>query len=130
MVVITVCVATILVLLVLESGAPLYRQPSYVYEQYLLTFDRQAWVSGKSHGVGGPYLLRRRMIGDLLRNHLRVGMTRDDIVDLLGKPRQENDKKLDYYLGYPKWTFTFDHDIFIIHLNSDRKAASFEVCNT
>lgn len=47
-------------------------------------FDKEVWLSNSN--VNDTHNLRAYMIKDLMENHLKVGLTRNAVLDLLGKP--------------------------------------------
>lgn len=49
-------------------------------------FDSARWKSAER---GMFFSERTRMVGDLRQNHLRLGMTREEVIALLGNPLQE-----------------------------------------
>lgn len=61
-------------------------------------FDRAAW---RAAGAGDlpTFTTRGRMSDDLVARHLRVGMSRSQVLALLGEPDQPSTTEVVYYLG-------------------------------
>jgi hypothetical protein len=58
-------------------------------------------------------------------------MPRHEVEQILGRPRGiHGPKVMDYWLGYPRWWSTFDHDILEIFLDDDEKGIQWNVRNT
>lgn len=57
------------------------------------TFDKEVWLS--NNDIKYQYNPRSRMTKDLIKNYLRLGMQRDSIIILLGRPYME---KIEYRL--------------------------------
>ena len=49
-----------------------------------LPFDRMVWQ--KNTSTGEAWNPRGKMVGDLMENHLHVGMPQKEVIHLLGKP--------------------------------------------
>jgi hypothetical protein len=94
-------------------------------------FDSSIWKSEHPKGVRIQYTQRRRMIHDLGKNYLRIGMHRTEVEELLGSPRGiYGSKRMDYWLGYPPKYLTLDHDILDIVLDDEGKVIEWKVRNT
>lgn len=73
----------------------------------LAKFDREEWL--KNDGIGK--CIRGAMYDDLTNNHLKKGMTKDEVLELIGKPDYGRvyhsfyrDKKCyEYNMGSCKW---------------------------
>ena len=92
-------------------------------------FDAAAWKAeaGKSGLDASP---RRPMVRSLTKNHLRVGMTRGNVVEILGEPRGVyGPQVMDYWLGGPGG-FALDHDIIEIFLDDHGRVTHWRVRNT
>jgi hypothetical protein len=71
------------------------------------------------------------MIRDLSRHYLKKGMERAEVIAILGEPRGlYGSKTMDYWLGYPRWWVTMDHDILEITLDDAGKVIGWKVRNT
>jgi hypothetical protein len=102
----------------------------YNVEFWLEPFESAVWKAEKPTG-GIQHTERRCMIRDLSRRHLKRGMTRAEVVALLGEPRGlHGARTMDYWLGYPRWWVTLDHDILEIHLDDAGKVVDWKVRNT
>ncbi|MHB9025756.1 MAG: hypothetical protein ACYC7E_16570 [Armatimonadota bacterium] len=92
-------------------------------------FDRQVWIAdAKSHNRDSP---RGKMAEDIIRNHLHKGLTKQQVVTLLGEPEetdngtlypnaQKNSTHNIYYLG--QWSgFRVDYDCLHVVFDEDGK---------
>ncbi|HLO84683.1 MAG TPA: hypothetical protein VK203_06670 [Nostocaceae cyanobacterium] len=76
-------------------------------------FDQKAWLEN-SFSKGKDKNLRFYMSADVLKNHLKIGMTRKQVNQLLGKPDSVDSQCLDqnpcdnYYLGEYNLSISFD----------------------
>ena len=108
------------VFFLLSYGVFSYLQSDYFYEheKSLLKFNQKKWLSSNtsSHGQTSNEIPRRRMVNDLIENHLKVGMARNEIETLIGKGDEsfENNSVAIYYLGFPTFQFTFSIDVLKI----------------
>lgn len=63
-------------------------------------FSTEAWKAPRQNAralmVHDP---RALMVDDLLRNHLKLGMSKDEVVSLLGSPSQPGEKSFWYGIG-------------------------------
>jgi outer membrane protein assembly factor BamE (lipoprotein component of BamABCDE complex) len=62
-------------------------------------FDKETWIENKNSDHDNP---RFDMVDDLKNNHLKSGMTRKEVVDLLGLPQYDttdNDFEYQYEIG-------------------------------
>jgi hypothetical protein len=106
------------------------RPLQYRVEFWLEPFNSAVWKAEKPTG-GIRYTERRCMIRDLSRHYLKKGMERAEVIAILGEPRGlYGPKTMDYWLGYPRWWLTMDHDILEITLNDAGKVIGWEVRNT
>ena len=64
-----------------------------------IQFDANRWKSWEEGQDEEEWGLRWRMIRSLVKTHNLVGMSRAEVVDLLGKPDSEGRNQLHYYLG-------------------------------
>jgi hypothetical protein len=99
----------------------------YRAEFWMREFDADTWRNESDHLA---HTERRKMIRDLTRNHLHTGMTREDVEALLGKPTWESPDRAKYWLGYPRWHPTFDHDVLEVFYDESGKMTDFRVRNT
>ena len=51
------------------------------------SFDRSLWLSNNTYTMNNP---RFRMVEDLMSHHVRIGMSRQQVVTLLGEPTGES----------------------------------------
>ena len=66
--------------------------------QNALAFDRERWLAFERDEH--EYSTRYNMVGDLIRRHQLVGMTRREVEELLGPPERESQNSL---YPYPGW---------------------------
>lgn len=82
-----------------------------------LCFDQEAWRA--QHNSSDPDNPRGKMVADLQRRCLRKGMTRQEVLDLLGEPDFAKEPTLFMYnLG--AWSgFRIDYDTLDVHFDTD-----------
>ena len=85
------------------------REPSEGLHEGDLLFDSTIWKRGFTDNFGIIYSLdaiRLRMVDDLLRRYRLRGMTREEVVSLLGAPPEPtyfNEYDFVYWLGPERW---------------------------
>jgi hypothetical protein len=88
----------------------------------LIAFDSRGWIAAGEPGPG-PGSVRQRMVDDLLGSHLRVGMTREEVVALIGPPDDTpyfRDYDMVYYLALERPEKSFlgiDREWLVIKLD-------------
>jgi len=91
-------------------------------------FDRKIWITADGLHQGH----RKNMMHDLMKHHLKTGMSYKEIIDLLGLPDESNIQK-DYVLSYEVYEdFGWDIDpiahIYLnIKLEKDSTLADFKL---
>jgi hypothetical protein len=82
-------------------------------------FDAVAWRGPARGGYA-----RGRMVPDLVARHRLTGMTRAELVALLGQPQQifADGRELVYNLGVPESGLAIDPDLLIITLDARGRA--------
>jgi hypothetical protein len=99
---------------IVESGNQQHRKleerkPSEGLHEGDLSFDSTIWKRGFTDNFGiiySPDTIRLRMVDDLLHRHRLRGMTREEVVSLLGTPPETNyfpDYDLVYWLGSKRY---------------------------
>jgi len=84
-------------------------------------FDRQRWKDAAGVLVDSP---RAAMVNDLGRRHLRVGMTRGEVLGLLGDPdAQDSNGRLIYAIG--RVGLGTDSSEYIVSLDGDGRITSW-----
>jgi hypothetical protein len=66
---------------------------------------------------------RKTMLVDLQRKHVIVGMTKDEVIQLLGKPQRVNrfsDADFSYFLGPESGWFGIDAEWLTLDLKNDK----------
>ena len=85
-------------------------------------FDREAWIAAD---VDASHT-RKQMVEDLLHDHPLKGMTRTEVLALLG-PAEQTDKWEGYDLIYVLGPQGIDFDWLIIKLGSDGRVREYAV---
>jgi len=67
------------------------------------------------------------MVNDLLANHLRIGMTRAQVISLLGEPDEKDATWIRYYLGGRSGGFVLPGYDYLI-LNFDQQSDLCQIC--
>jgi hypothetical protein len=112
-----------------------YLQSDYFYEheKSINKFNHRIWSSANIHSLGDTSqgTPRRRMVNDLLRYHVKIGMNRDEIEKIIGTGEEkfDNNTRVFYYLGFPSFKFTFDVDVLEI-VYVDNISTSIKVFNS
>ena len=65
------------------------------------TFNSELWKTANLNSENN-WSLRWDMMNDLRNNHKLVGMTKKEIINLLGDPGDTTSSEFRYYLGYSK----------------------------
>lgn len=78
--------------------------------------------------MAGTQSPRRPMIKSLMRQ-LRPGMNRSDVENLIGRPDYVQDGWQAYKIGYPRWQFSLDYDVFEVSYEQE-KLVRMRVRNT
>lgn len=86
-------------------------------------FNSQIWKTADLNKEEN-WSLRWDMMNDLRNKHKLVGMSKKDIIELLGKPNDSTKSEFRYYLGYSKsgintgtLTITFDEKEIVSDVN-------------
>jgi len=68
-----------------------------------IPYSKERWVAYKTYERIITVTDRQRMTDDLIKNHLKVGMSKEQIMALLGKPslvwEYKEDRSFEYYVG-------------------------------
>lgn len=76
-------------------------------------FDRNAWLANTEH--------RYEYADDLVDNARLIGLTRAEVVAMLGEPTMEQNGQLTYYLGFsPRHLISIDPDWLAIEFTNAR----------
>jgi hypothetical protein len=95
-------------------------------------FNSQVWITQPD--LGGKDTRRSKMVSDLMRNHLRLGTSRQQVRQLLGKPDSmsqddaENNRDV-YGLGHIG-PFGIDPSILILQYDASGRLKGMEVIET
>ena len=87
-------------------------------------FDSQTWKQTPSEF--SLQSVRLRMANDLVSTHLRDGMTREEVVGMLGEPDETPyfaEYDMVYHLGQERHPFGIDSEWLVIRLDANRQAA-------
>ena len=90
------------------------------------TFDAALWQDPSQVDTG----IRIRMVDDLLTRQQLQGMTRQQIVDLLGDPEDTpyfRDWDLVYWLGPERGLFSIDSEWLVIRLDPQGRVAEYRL---
>jgi hypothetical protein len=92
-------------------------------------FSRQIWAASSLSRLGNnPDNPRMRMANNVLKNHLRAGMSRNEVISLLGapdEPTDRDDQAIWYYLGgYSGGSFLRGSDYLVIEFDERGKLAA------
>lgn len=91
------------------------------YTEHIRDFNSKVWIATPCRSEA-RHTVRGRMAADLIRNHLRLGMSRQEVIQLLDKPDYPFNKQLRrdmYDLGYfDRW---MEIDPSILWLQYDAK---------
>ena len=87
-----------------------------------LVFDSEQWKTSTALN-----LTRYSMIRDLIKKHKIVGMSKDDMLRLLGLPDDDKDKEWNfiYLLGPANY---LDRYLLLIKLNDEDKVVKYSIC--
>jgi hypothetical protein len=88
----------------------------YESELWLARFNQAVWLENKMDGIYSP---RRPMTRSVMR-HLARGMTRQQVEALLGSANYERRGWQAYDIGYPRWAFALDYDVFEVRYEHER----------
>jgi hypothetical protein len=83
------------------------------------TFNDELWKkqSSSAHDVKWP--ARLRMVDDLLASGRLIGMSKNQVIELLGPPDGTQDAGVSYYLGPERGPFGIDSETLIIEFGED-----------
>lgn len=85
-------------------------------------FDSQKWKAEKGNETGkNP---RVTMVGEA-QKLLRKGMTREEVITLLGEPDGKPNNRFEYLLGISP--FGIDFEVFILEFSAEGKLTNFVV---
>lgn len=96
----------------------LFLDGGYQAELWLSRFDRAAWIENKMEKRQSP---RRAMVKSLM-GQLRPGMSRGEVEELIGRPDYELSGWHCYDIGYPRWAFRLDYDVFEVYYEREQLA--------
>lgn len=83
-------------------------------------FDSAQWKA--QYGTGAVDNPRGGMVGDV-EDLLHPGMSRSEVVDLLGKPEQEERERFTYEIGVSP--YGIDYEYFVIEFASDELVRTY-----
>ena len=89
-------------------------------------FDSERWKTADLNSENN-WSLRWDMINSLRNNYDLIGMTKDKIIELLGKSESQSQTELSYYLGMAKKGI--DTGTLIIKFNEIGKVTHYNVRN-
>lgn len=86
-------------------------------------FNSDRWKNWKNSEA--EWSLRWDMMNSLRNNYELKGMTKDEIIELLGEPESLSQKEFSYYLGMAKWGI--DIGTLTIKFNETGKVTNYQV---
>jgi hypothetical protein len=114
-----IVITTILVPLITTTGC----QFANGFQSSDRTFRSQTWKQANSdNNSDGP---RCSMVEDLMKNHLRKGMSQDEVIEILGKPdfTLKRERTIGYGLG--RCGYSIDIDEFRLIFDPAGKLEQF-----
>lgn len=100
-----------------------------------MAFDQSVWDADRRWGENPDARINMRafMIDDLMSNHLRKGMTKAQVVSLLGESKlleYPGSNRFAYYLGFSCGFLCMDPDFLAVDFDRQDKVISFHVVST
>jgi hypothetical protein len=113
---------TVLLLLLCLAALLSYAALKIKHQQHRQTFTPAGWKQAKNiNGITKKY----GMVEDLMTHHLKKGMSRQQVLDLLGEPDYGPDQ---YYLGpNPSRSFDMDPDCLALTFDKGGNLISFQI---
>jgi hypothetical protein len=93
------------------------------------SFDSQAWKASLAQSPPSDPI-RLRMVNDLLQQHPLTGVSRSEVLELLGTPPATNyfsNWDLVYWLGPERGLLSIDSEWLVIRFDKTGKVAKFDV---
>ena len=93
------------------------------------TFDAAVWRSDNSSDITKPYTYDRSwpprlcMVDDLLASGLLNGLTKEQVIELLGPPNSEQTFEFYYYLGPERAVIRLDNEFLVVKFNVEGKVS-------
>lgn len=122
----SILVAALVLLAVVGAGVWFFCEDAIRERLSRQRFDAVAWQAGQSRTDG----VRVRMVDDLLRRHSFQGMTREQVIGLLGEPDKTGyfkDWDLVYWLGPERGFMSIDSEWLVIRFDSQQKVTDFRM---
>ncbi len=110
--------------------AYLFLWPIVNDRMHRIPFDAQAWRSPEREPRDIFWPPRLRMVDDLLRRHRLDGMTRQQVVALIGEPDQTgyfSNWDMVYWLGPERGGFRIDSEWLVLRLDSQQKVTEHRI---
>ena len=92
----------------------------FILAQQKMSFDRSVWLDELA--IRDEPYPRQQMLSDLLANHITMGMTRSDIVYLLGEPTETTHFQsydLVYWVGSEPGLISIDSEWLVFDFEDD-----------
>lgn len=87
-----------------------------------IPFDATVWQAADTEELDNPRCLMR---GDLEQHHLKLGMTKTDIVSILGEGNKET-QIISYYIGFCR-PFTIDATAMTLEFDNNKLTKIYDV---
>jgi hypothetical protein len=92
-----------------------------------LTFDRDAWLAESGvtgRATGSPPSARSRMVTDLVAKRLREGLSKADVIELLGRPPHDDvdSERWIYPAGWEEWPLGYARHMVLLLVEFDGDA--------
>lgn len=132
------------VLLVVLAPVLIYRLIPYRYRHEFfqldspfneMAFDKSVWDADRRWGENPNARINMRafMIDDLMSHQLRKGMTKAQVISILGESNHldyRGANQFMYYLGYTCGPLCLDPDFFAVEFDGQDKVIDFRIVGT
>ena len=88
-------------------------------------FNKSEWLAPVAEERAST-CYRGGMAKDIQNNYLKPGMSKEDVIELLGKPDWSSDYEFRYFLGMCSG-FQFDYDLLHVYFDPHKKFVKSEI---
>lgn len=95
-----------------------------------INFDKVHWANQKE--IYNEPFIRLQMSGDVTRNVLQIGQSKEQVIELLGQPEDTKyfkDFDLVYWLGQEKGFVSIDSSWLVIKFDGTGSVSDFQILN-